>query len=150
MTAAIEHNSQRMMTMMLFASIGLLIFILSAIYFISNGIREPILRIKNIVTRLSKGQQSKEKLDAKKNVVGEMVTAVNALSDSFKQTSQFANEIGKGNLNASYEKLSEEDMLGNALINMRNSLKTYSESMEEQVRLRTEEVIEKGRKLENG
>jgi len=149
MTANIESNSRRMMTIMLFSSVGLLIFILTAVYFISNGIRKPVLKMKEIVTRLSRGELPREKLEAKNNVVGEMVSSVNSLSDSFAQTSEFANEIGAGNLTVPYEKLSEEDVLGNALINMRNSLRAYSENMEGQVKQRTEEVFEKGRKLEN-
>jgi serine phosphatase RsbU (regulator of sigma subunit) len=82
-------------------------------------------------------------------VVAEMATSVNALSESFAKTSVFANEIGKGNLTVRYDKLSHNDMLGNALINMRNSLHEYSVDMENKVQARTQEVIEKSLKLEH-
>jgi serine phosphatase RsbU (regulator of sigma subunit)/HAMP domain-containing protein len=134
---------------MLLASLGLLLVIVAAAYFISQGIRRPIERMKEIVYRLSRGAISHEHLREKKDAVGEMVVAVNALSSSFAHTSAFANEIRRGNLTAPYEKLSDEDVLGNALINMRDSLRAYSEDMEAKVRQRTEEVIEKGKKLEN-
>ncbi len=148
MKGEIEKDSSRMTTIMLLASIGLLIFIIMAVSFISGGIRKPVLQMKNIIQQLARGELPKEKLDAKENVVGDMVKAVNLLSDSFTQTSEFASEIGKGNLNVHYDKLSERDLLGNSLINMRNSLRAYSEDMEHQVKERTYEVIEKGRKLE--
>src|SRR5258708_29038150 len=77
-----------------------------------------------------------------------MANSVNALSESFTQTSVFASEIGKGNLDVQYDKLSENDLLGKALINMRDSLNNYSKDMERQVSERTKEVIEKGTKLE--
>jgi serine phosphatase RsbU (regulator of sigma subunit) len=70
------------------------------------------------------------------------------LSESFTKTSHFANEIERGNLQAHFNKLSDNDMLGTALIRMRESLKAYSEEMEEKVKERTREVIEKGTKLE--
>jgi serine phosphatase RsbU (regulator of sigma subunit) len=148
MKAEIEKDSSRMTTIMLLASIGLLVFIIMAVSFISGGIRKPVLQMKSIIQQLARGELPKEKLVAKENVVGEMAISVNALSESFTQTSGFASEIGKGNLTINYDKLSENDLLGNALINMRNSLRAYSEDMENQVKERTHEVIEKGKKLE--
>jgi len=145
--AEIENDSSNMTNMMLFASIGLFVFILIAVSFISGGIREPVLKMKNIIQLLAKGELPREKIIANKDIIGEMATSVNALSDSFTQTSIFANEIGKGNLAVHYDKLSENDLLGNALINMRDSLRSYSEDMEKQVQERTFEVIEKSAKL---
>jgi serine phosphatase RsbU (regulator of sigma subunit) len=148
MKSEIEQDSSRMTTFMMLASVGLLVFILMSIYFISNGIRGPVLRMKSIIQQLGRGELPQEKLEARKDVIGDMVSSVNALSDSFTRTSMFANEIGKGNLTVHYDKLSDNDLLGNALINMRNSLRAYSEDMENQVKERTYEVIEKGKKLE--
>ncbi len=149
MKADIEKASQRMMTIMMGASVFLFVFIFFAVSFISRSIREPIIKMKSIIQQLARGELSKEKIEVKdKNVVAEMVTSVNALSESFTKTSNFANEIGAGHLTVEYEKLSDNDMLGNALINMRNSLHAYSEDMEHQVKERTQEVIEKGLKLE--
>jgi serine phosphatase RsbU (regulator of sigma subunit) len=144
----IEDASYRMMTIMMAASVGLLIFILFAVSFISNGIRRPVLRMKGIIQQLGRGELPKETIDVQKDVIGEMASSVNNLTHSFTQTSVFANEIGKGNLKVHYDKLSDNDVLGNALINMRNSLKLYSEDMENQVRERTIEVMEKGLKLQ--
>lgn len=145
--ADIEKDSSRMTNIMLFASVGLFVFILIAVSFISSGIREPVLKMKNIIQLLAKGELPREKINVNADVIGEMAKSVNALSDSFSQTSTFANEIGKGNLTVHYDKLSENDLLGNALINMRDSLRSYSEDMEKQVQERTFEVIEKSAKL---
>jgi serine phosphatase RsbU (regulator of sigma subunit) len=148
MKSDLERSSKRMATIMLVSSFVMLGFIVLSVIFISGSIRKPALKMKSIIQQLAKGELPDEKLTAEKNVIGEMVVSVNSLSDSFAQTSVFANEIGKGNLNVPYEKLGENDMLGNALINMRNSLHDYSQDMEKQVRERTYEVIEKGKKLE--
>lgn len=147
--AETESSQQRMMTIMLIASVGLFVFILFSVSFISGAIRKPVLKMKDVIQKLGRGELPDEKIVANdKNVVSEMATSVNALSESFSKTSMFANEIGKGNLTVPYQKLSENDMLGNALINMRDSLHAYSEDMEQKVFERTQEVIEKSSKLE--
>jgi len=150
MKANIEKASKRMMTIMLVCSVGLFIFVFFAVSFISGAIRKPVLKMKDIIQQLSKGELPDDKMETKdKNVVAEMAVSVNSLSESFTKTSVFANEIGKGNLTVHYDKLSDNDVLGNALINMRNSLHDYSVDMEEKVKARTQEVIEKSRKLEH-
>jgi serine phosphatase RsbU (regulator of sigma subunit) len=149
MKTDIENASKRMMTIMLAASVFLFLFIFFTISFISGAIRKPVLKMKQVIVQLARGELPDEQIEVKdKNVVAEMADSVNALSDSFTKTSIFANEIGKGHLTVEYEKLSENDMLGNALINMRNSLHAYSENMEQQVRERTQEVLDKSLKLE--
>ena len=146
----IERASKRMMTIMLVSSIGLFVFMFFAISFISGAIRKPVLKMKDIIQQLSKGELSDKRIVTKsKNVVAEMAVSVNALSDSFAKTSVFANEIGKGNLTVRYHKLSHNDMLGDALIHMRDSLYEYSVDMENKVQARTQEVIEKSLKLEH-
>ena len=144
----LNKRSKNMMAVMLATSGGLFIFILFTLSFISGAIRKPALKMKDIILQLGRGELPEEKIEVQKNVIGEMAVSVNSLSDSFRHTSIFANEIGKGNLKVHYEKLSENDLLGNALIHMRDSLNDYSEDMEKKVLERTKEVLEKGVKLE--
>lgn len=138
----------RLMTVLWVTSVSLFAVVLLASAYVSRAIKRPILMMKDIILKMGKGELPKERLPVAKDVVGEMVTAVNTLSESFSKTSMFANEIGRGNLSAEYKRLGEKDMLGNALINMRNSLKAYSENLEQQVKERTKEVVEKSEKLE--
>jgi serine phosphatase RsbU (regulator of sigma subunit) len=147
--AETEITSKRMMTTILISSIALFVFIFFAVSFISGAIRKPVLAMKEVIQKLGKGELPEEKIVTNdKNVVSEMAGSVNTLSESFSKTSKFANEIGKGNLTVPYEKLGDNDMLGNALINMRDSLRAYSEDMEQKVYERTQEVMEKSTKLE--
>ena len=137
-----------LMTVVVTISIGLFVVVLLASGFIVKSIQEPVVKMKDIVMLLGKGELPKEKLSVTKDIIGQMVTAVNRLTDSFSKTSDFANEIGKENFSAEFQPLSEKDTLGNALINMRDSLKIYSQNMEEKVAERTREVVEKNEKLE--
>lgn len=149
MKSNIEKSSLRMMTIMLGASVFLFVFVFFAVSYISSAVRQPVLKMKHTVHQLAKGELSEERIAIKdSNVVAEMVDSVNTLSDSFTKTATFANEIRQGNLTAKYEKRSEHDVLGTALINMRNSLHAYSVDMEKKVSERTAEVTEKSVKLE--
>jgi len=62
--------------------------------------------------------------------------ALHALLDSFKGMVDFATVIGQGNLDATYQQLSDKDALGTALIKMQKSLK---ETKTQQDMLRAEE-----------
>ncbi len=129
-------------------SLALLAAIVLGSFFISGSIRKPVLQMKSIVKKLAKGEPSGEKLNVSKDVIGQMTESMNTLSENFEKTSAFAGEIGKGNFNADFSLLSEQDKLGKALMGMRESLKAYSEDMEQQVETRTRELVEKSLKLE--
>lgn len=87
-----------------------------------NNIRRPIQYLKNILLEMAKGKLPSNKLKHSSDEIGEISDAVNQLLDSRKETAEFAVEIGEGNLNAEFTPLSNDDVLGNALIEMRNSL----------------------------
>ena len=59
--------------------------------------------------------------------IGEMAHAVENLVNGLKSTSNFAENIGRGNYDAEFTPLSEEDVLGNSLIEMRDNLKSVAE-----------------------
>jgi nitrogen fixation/metabolism regulation signal transduction histidine kinase len=51
-----------------------------------------------------------------------MNDSLNQVVEGIKKTESFALDIGKGNLDSKYELLSQDDHLGEALLNMRESL----------------------------
>jgi serine phosphatase RsbU (regulator of sigma subunit) len=137
----------RLVLTIIVSGFGLFILVLMAAFYISKSIRSPVVRMKDILLRLGRGELPKERIREGKDVIGEMASAVNSLVFSFSETANFANEIGKGNFDTVFVPLSEEDLLGNSLINMRDSLKKYSGNLEQQVTERTKEVVEKTEKL---
>ncbi len=56
--------------------------------------------------------------------IGEMGKSLDILIDGLGSYTEFANQIGADNLDAKFTPLSEEDELGNSLLDMRQSLKT--------------------------
>lgn len=109
---------------------SLVILIISAItigYITTRSLRRPINKIKDILLQMAKGIMPKDKIKEGKDEIGQMSYALNQLVSSLKDVSSFANQIGRGNFDTSFKPLSEEDDLGNSLIQMRDELKTAAE-----------------------
>jgi len=101
---------------------------LSFAYFIIRSITVPVNFLKNIVIKLGRGELVEEKQSKfSKDEIGEMALAMDNLVNGLKSTTIFAENIGKGNYNTDYKPLSNQDVLGNALINMRNNLAQVAE-----------------------
>jgi methyl-accepting chemotaxis protein len=87
----------------------------------------PINRVKGILNSMCLGVLPNQKLKVRNDEIGDMSAALNDLIESFRKFTSFAKEIGKGNYNVQFEPLSEQDDLGNALLEMRDNLKKAAE-----------------------
>ncbi len=117
---------------------GLIIIIL-IIYFLIKGVTAPLTYITNMLKLLSSGEINKvEEIDIKRDdEIGEIIDSTNILVENLKRTATFADEIGKGSLDADFKSISKNDVLGNSLLNMRSSL--HKAKTEEQKRRNEEE-----------
>ena len=110
--------------------LGVIFVVLGLIgaFWLASSITRPVNYIKDIIVKLGKGILP-ENNDRKfgNDEIGEMAVAVGQLVDGLKHTSYFAENIGNGKYDSDYEPLSEEDVLGNALINMRGNLQKVAE-----------------------
>jgi methyl-accepting chemotaxis protein len=114
-------------TSIILAVISVLIGLFSA-YKLLNSITKPVNYIKDIIIKLGKGELPEDQTTRFSNdEIGDMAEAVDKLVDGLKETSFFAEKIGGGQYDSEYQPLSEEDVLGNALINMRSNLKRVAE-----------------------
>jgi signal transduction histidine kinase/CheY-like chemotaxis protein len=108
-----------------------LLIILSVItitFFLSKNIILPVMQIRELILQMSKGELPHLNMKIPKNAVGEMGLALRALMDGLRRTSSFAKETGTGNFTYPFEPLSENDVQGKALMEMRDRLKEVSES----------------------
>jgi PAS domain S-box-containing protein len=93
-----------------------------------RSITRPVNYLQNIMVKLGRGELVEEKAASFSNdEIGEMVVATENLVNGLKATSKFAENIGSGNYNTEFKPLSEHDVLGNSLINMRNNLSKVAE-----------------------
>ncbi len=90
---------------------------------IAANIVKPIAYINTVISQLGKGELPEDKKTRfRKDEIGQIAGSVDKLIAGLRSTSFFAENIGKGQYQADYKPLSSSDVLGNALINMRNNL----------------------------
>lgn len=145
---SILKDSHRITNIIIFLSIVLILFIIISVYIIIVNIRKPSIEMKTVMDSLAKGELSNSEIEVGNNIIGEMALSLNRLNENFKKTAYFAKQIEEGNLIAPFEKLSENDQMGEALISMRDSLKSYSDEMEMKIKERTDELIFKSKEIE--
>ncbi|MCB8964986.1 MAG: GAF domain-containing protein [Bacteroidales bacterium] len=118
--------------------IGLLLLI-AITFTVTKTITNPIKRITALLQEVAKGKIDTS-MTIKLNTGDEIATMADALSDSIRginAKTEFAREIGSGNLDARVELLSNEDQLGKSLIEMRDNL--HQARKEEELRKLDEE-----------
>ena len=127
----------------LIITIGIIIVLgtLLIAIFTTLSITKPVQRLKVILLELGKGVFPKKEMQPGNDEIGEMATAMNSLVKGLKETTQFAHEVGQSNFNYSYQPLSDEDMLGQALLKMKDELAETERILEQKVKERTEEVV---------
>ena len=122
--SSIKSKAQKSVLISIFVGfIGLLV-LSGLIYLIAHNITIPLKSTTRVLQNLSKGDiDASDKLKiATGDEIEEMALSVNLLIDGLNRTADFAKTIGKGNLQAEYQKAGENDVLGNSLLEMRHSL----------------------------
>ncbi|MCK5823463.1 MAG: PAS domain-containing protein [Bacteroidales bacterium] len=116
----------------LFIGIFGILILFFIILLVAKNITSPLVKTTNILQELSLGKIDQiEKLSIKGNdEIADMAASVNTLLEGLDRTAIFARQIGKGNLNADFEVLSKDDVLGNSLLEMRKNLQHAEEEEE--------------------
>ncbi len=107
---------------LIYAIVGVIASLVSV-----KAIVNPINTLKEIVLNLSQGKINEVTIQTKHDEVGEMVMAIGKLIEGIKSNTSFAIHMGEGNYNSSFQPLSKEDQMGNALLQMRSNLKKNAE-----------------------
>ena len=97
-------------------------------FFLVRTITKPINYIKDVVVKLGRGELVDDKNTKFSNdEIGEMAIATDSLVNGLKATTVFAENIGNGKYDSQFTPLSDHDVLGNALLNMRGNLARVAE-----------------------
>jgi PAS domain-containing protein len=98
-----------------------LLAIIVAIY-LSKYLVSGMNLIKENIEILGKGKLPKNLSVDTNDEIGQIAVSINEFVGGLQKTSEFAGEIGKGDFETHFEPLSDEDVLGNSLLEMRTSL----------------------------
>jgi len=120
-----EMNAQIINLILGVAFIGIIIILVSAfsLYLFGESITKPIYQIEKQLSQMSKGKIVEKLAIKRHDEIGNMKKSLDELIDGFRTYSEFALEIGQRNFKSDFQTLSKEDVIGNSLIQMRESLK---------------------------
>ena len=119
----LEQSSIRLRALIVILTITIVFTGLFFAVYMSRIIIRPINRMRLIINDLGKGVIHKIIYQGNKDEMGEMIHSVNNLSEKLHATTQFAHEVGLRNFTMPFQPLSDKDVLGKALIAMRDNLK---------------------------
>ncbi|MBS1489274.1 MAG: PAS domain S-box protein [Bacteroidetes bacterium] len=119
-------SSLRLITIVLGLAIVIIGFLSATV--LVRTITRPINYIKDVVVKLGRGELVDDKKTKFSNdEIGEMAIATDSLVNGLKATTLFAENIGSGKYDSEFSPLSNHDVLGNALLNMRSNLARVAE-----------------------
>lgn len=90
---------------------------------IIKPITKTIQKVNGSIKKMALGLEG-DKLERLQNdELGQIISSLDTLTEGLSRTSHFAKELGNKHLNAKFNPLSTDDILGNSLLSMRDSLK---------------------------
>ncbi len=121
-TKEIEGQFSGLLVRFLVAGILILVLALAVSLVFSRFLIESLLTLRDTLTQLGRGVLPNKALKNGKDEIGQMGEATDQLIQSLRRTANFAHKIGEGAYDTDFTPLSDEDTLGNALLNMRDSI----------------------------
>jgi methyl-accepting chemotaxis protein len=121
----ITEEANKTLSVSLFVGLGGLLVIIIVLIFVSDNLTRPIRKITSSLKRLANGEISDD-LILNINTgdeIEEMSKALNISVDGLNNKAISATNIGKGIYDTDIVLLSDKDMLGKSLIDMRDSLR---------------------------
>ncbi|MEH0154592.1 PAS domain S-box protein [Limibacter armeniacum] len=112
---------------LIFIQSSVIIILLSTLIatIFSKYLTSPIVALKNHISLVARGVLPDNIVEnAENDEIGEMSLAVHDVVNAMKRTANFAGDIGRGDYRSDFEPMSEDDTLGNALLAMRDSIKS--------------------------
>jgi len=115
---------------------SLIVFIISiviGVMFSWRTIIRPLFLLKNVASLLAQGALPDKlpKSSQTNDEIGEMSESLANVVQGLKTKANFARNIGRGDLQADFQPTGDTDLLGNALLSMRDSIKNTAKRDEE-------------------
>ena len=126
-----QADKQSSFTNLIVSFITMLVFIIGAgiisLVVSHRIIIEPINRLKDVISAVARGEILTLTESRSRDEIAEMHNNITGMLKGFKENTDFAIQIGKGNYTKDFKPLSEKDELGNALLDMRSNLQHNAE-----------------------
>lgn len=91
-------------------------------YVLKRMLIDQLKKISDFTKEVAKGDIAKTLPVHHDNEIGELTESVNQVIARFRESSEFASDIGEGKFKSEFTAASKNDVLGQALLNMRDNL----------------------------
>jgi len=132
----------------LYMGVALVVIGLIVAFLIIRDIVAPVQRLRLILLSLGRGVFPRAKVRTTNDEIGDMGKALTSLVEGMRRTTDFSHAVAAGDFAADYQPLSEEDVLGHALLKMRDELGQRERILELKVAERTDEVVRQKEEVE--
>ncbi|MDJ1470579.1 PAS domain S-box protein [Cytophagaceae bacterium DM2B3-1] len=112
-------------------SVIILLLALVITVLFSRFLTRPLMTLKTTMGLLGQGVLPEKIKKSSEDEFGEMTETMNRLVEGLHKTADFAHKIGEGEFEAEFKPMSQDDMLGVALLNMRDSIQESAKRDEE-------------------
>ncbi|GEM_PF-909409 len=126
----INDLKQKSINRIYFISILILALALLVILFLIKDISSTLKALTGNLALLQKGEIPETSLFESQNELGQMAGLTNTLTKNLAELNRFAEDISKGDYSSEYQYSGVNDLLGKALVNLRNSLRISKEEDE--------------------
>lgn len=115
-------------------TLGLLVIVLTFVFvfmfYTSQVITKMLGSLNEAAQKISKGHTNVHVKNVSPDVIGSLGRSIEKIDTHNKQVAEAADAIGKGNFNAPFESRGENDMLGNAILRMKDNLRRFTMEIE--------------------
>lgn len=105
-----------------FMIVLLLGFLIGGYTFFGSRFIEPLNKIASVTQEIALGDVNQKIIYDRKDEIGTLASNINTLVQNLKRTSEFAINIGEGQLQYPFQARSSKDILGHALLKMQENL----------------------------
>jgi signal transduction histidine kinase len=109
------------------------IAVLLVVMLVLTNIRRLLASLKESAELIALGQSGSSLRITTRDAIGKLAESIHFIDINNVQLAQTAAEIGKGNFDVEVEPRSDNDMLGNAIVNMKNDLQAFRRENEKKI-----------------
>jgi len=112
----------RLLQALIWGTLGAVVLGLVIAYLLSNSIANPVKNITSVAQSIAQGDLNQEVTINQKDEIGTLADAFREMSDNLKAKANAANDIARGELSIEVMAVSDKDVLGNAMVTMKENI----------------------------
>jgi len=107
-----------------------LVFVFALMFYTAHVITEMLKSLNDGTQKIAGGFTGIQIKNVSNDVIGSLGQSILKIDNNNKQLAEAADSIGKGNFNVPFSPRSENDVLGNAIIRMKENLRRFTTEIE--------------------